>query len=158
MSERSEHGAAAVSGNRSLTPAEARREAADRVVGRRTLLALRIVVIIAAVVFLVMGMVTDPDIGDVESDSLRLLEFAGFALLGVAGLVAVILCRRPARRDVFWLTESIIAAGGLSILVGAIGLIGDLDGVLPTVVFAVTVVSGLTTLVLLYTWRARSPR
>lgn len=155
VSERSEHGEAAVSGSRSLTPAEARHEAADRVVGQRTLLALRIVVIIAAVVFAVMGMVTDPDIGGVESDSLRLLEFTGFALLGVAGLVAVILCRQPARRQVFWLTESIIAAGGLPILVGAMGLIGDLDAVLPTVVFAIAVVSGLVTLVLLYTWRAR---
>lgn len=138
-----------------VTPAEARQETADRVVCQRALLALRIVVIIAAVMFLVMGVVTDPDIGGVESDSLRLLEFAGFALLGVAGLVAVILCRRPARRQVFWLTESIIAAGGLPILVGGIGLIGDLDGALPTAVFAVAVLSGLTTLVLLYVWRAR---
>jgi len=45
--------------------------------------------------------------------------------------------------------------GGLPILAGGIGLIGDLDGVLPTVVFTVAVVSGLTTLVLLYAWRAR---
>ncbi len=157
VSERSEHGGAAVSGSRFLTPAEARREAGDRVAGQRTLLALRIIVIIAAVVFVVMGMVTDPDIGGVESDSLRLLEFTGFTLLGVTGLIAAIVCRRPARRQVFWLTESIIAAGGLAILVGGIGLIGDLDAVLPTVVFAVAVVSGLTTLVLLYVWRAREP-
>lgn len=155
VSERSEHGGAGLSGGQFLTPAEARHEAADRVVGQRALLALRITAVIAAVVFAVMGMVTDPDIGGVESDSLRLLEFAGFALLGVAGLVAVILCRLPARRQVFWLTESLIAAGGLPILVGTLGLIGDLDGVLPTVVFVVAVVSGLTTLVLLYVWRAR---
>ena len=140
-----------------VTPAEARQDTADRVVGQRALLALRIAVIIAAVVFLVMGMVTDPDIGGVESDSLRLLEFTGFTLLGVTGLIAAIVCRRPARRQVFWLTESIIAAGGLAILVGGIGLIGDLDAVLPTVVFAVAVVSGLTTLVLLYVWWAREP-
>ncbi len=156
MSERGKHGGAGLSGGQSLTPAEARRDAADRVVGQRTLLALRIAAVIAAVVFAVLGMVTDPDIGAVESDSLRLLEFVGFTLLGLTGLVAVIVCRHPARRQVPWLTQSIIAAGWLPVLTGGVALFGNLDGALATTVFVVSVVSGLTTLILLYAWRARS--
>lgn len=155
VSERSGHGEARLEGRQALTPDEARREAADRVVGRRTLLALRIIAVITAVLFGAMGMVTDPDIGAVESDSLRLLEFAGFPLLGVAGLVAVILCRRPARRQVYWLTRSIISAGVLTMGTGGIGFLGDPDGVLANTVFGVSAVSGLTTLILLYVWRTR---
>lgn len=155
VNERIAHDGARLGSGQSLTPAEARQEAADRVAGRRALLALRIVAVITAVLFAVMGMVTDPDIGAVESDSLRLLEFSGFALLGVTGLVAVIVCRRPACRQVFWLTQSIISAGLLPLLVGVLALFGDLDGVLADTVFGVSGFSGLTTLILLYVWRAR---
>lgn len=138
------------------TPAEARQEAADLLVGRRTLLALRVAAIVTAVVFGTVGILTDPDIGPViESKSVRTIGVGAFALLGIAGLAAVVVCRRPARRQVFWLRESIIAAGWLPILAGTIGVIGDLDGPLPTAVFAVALISGLTTLVLLYVWRAR---
>lgn len=155
MNKRNSPGGAGLSSGQTLTPAQARREAADRVVGRQVLLALRIVAIIAAVLFGVMGMITDPDIGAVESDSLRLWEFTGFAVLGVAGLVAVIVCRRPACRQVYWLTQSIISAGFLPLLMGVVPLFGDLDGILATTVFGVAAVSGATTLILLYVWRTR---
>jgi hypothetical protein len=155
VSERGDNTSAAPGGGRFLTPAQARQDAADRLVGRRTLLALRLIAIITAIVFAALGMATDPDIGGIESELLRLLMGAAFAALGVAGVVAVIVCRRPARRQVFWLTESIMAAGWLAILAGGIGLIGNLDGPVPTVVFGTAIISGLATLVLLYIWRAR---
>ncbi len=65
-----------------------------------------------------------------------------FALLGVAGLIAVIVCRRPARRQVFWLTESIIAAGWLAVLAGGIGLIAGFDVVLALTLHDLVGVSG----------------
>lgn len=140
-----------VSGGWHPTPAEARQEAADRLVGRRTLLALRVAAIVTAVVFGTVGILTDPDIGPViESESVRILALEVFALLGVTGLVAVIVCRRPARRQVFWLREAISAAGGLPILMGGIGLLGGFR-----IVLAVAVISGVTTLVLQYRWRER---
>lgn len=153
VSKRGEGGGAGRSGRQSLTPVEARQDAHDRLVGQRTLLALRIVAIITAVVFGTAGILTDPDIGGglIESEFIRLLGVQIFTLLGIAGLAAVIVCRRPARRQVFWLTESIIAAGWLPILAGGIGLIAGF-----IVVPAVALISGLTTLVLLYVWRARS--
>ncbi|MCA1676443.1 MAG: hypothetical protein LC799_31150 [Actinobacteria bacterium] len=133
------------------SPAQARQEAADLRVGERTLLALRVVAILTVVVYATIGILTDPDVGPViESPSVRILALEVFALLGVAGLVAVIVCRRPARREVFWLRESIAAAGGLPVLAGGLGLLGGFRPVL-----ALSLITGLTTLLLLYVWRER---
>ncbi|MGI9001322.1 MAG: hypothetical protein ACR2GH_06605 [Pseudonocardia sp.] len=115
------------------------------------MLALRVVAIITVVVFAALGILTDPDVGPViESPSVRILSLEIFALLGVASLVAVIVCRRPARRRVFWLRESIVAAGGLSILNGGIGLIGGFR-----IGLAAALITGVATLILLYVWRER---
>lgn len=131
---------------------------ADQAVGRRTLLALRIVAVIAAIAFGTMGILTDPDIG-IElggPQAFVLVVGLAFALLGVTGTVAAIICRRPARRQVYWLSEAIAAAGGAPILIGGIGLAAGHDAPLSTAVLVMALLSGLTTLVLLYIWRARS--
>lgn len=151
VSERGEDPNVTVRDDRPPTPEQARQEAADRRAGERTLLALRVVAIITVVVFAALGILTDPDVGPViESPSVRILSLEIFALLGVAGLVAVIVCHRPARRRVFWLRESIVAAGGLSILNGGIGLIGGFR-----IGLAAALITGVATLILLYVWRER---
>lgn len=139
-----------------LTPIEARQDAADRLVGRRCLLALRIAAVIAAAMFGTMGVLKT--VGMVTAESYGIGVGGGFALLGVTGLVAVITCRRPARRQVDGLTSGgIVPAGWLPVLIGGIGLAAGLyEGRLTlAVVDGVAVASGLATLVLLSVWRAR---
>lgn len=152
----SEGAGGALGGKQSLSPSDARKDAADRRLGRRMLLILRVLAIIAAVTFGTVGILTDPEIagGIVESEAVQALTGEAFAVLGVAGLGAMIFCRRPACQQVPWLKEAITASGVLAIIVGGIGLVSDMDGIY-SVVFAVSVVSGLTTLILRYVWRVR---
>ncbi len=154
MTEPGDRGATLSSGQ-FLTPVEVRQDAADRLVGRRCLLALRIAAVTAAVTFATMGILKTVGVATAESYSIGVVT--GFALLGVTGLVAVIACRRPARRQVDGLTlGGIVPAGWLPVLIGGIGLVGGLnEGRLAlAVTCSVAVVSGLATLVLLYVWRA----
>jgi hypothetical protein len=60
----------------------------------------------------------DPD--EVERAAKSLADMV-WVLPGVTGLVAVILCHRPAHRQVPWLTHSIFGCGWAAVVVGAIG-------------------------------------
>lgn len=144
-----------INDSRFLTPVESRQDAADRLVGRQTLLALRITVICTAVLFATFGILADPDIVGLQSRYIGMATGAVWVLPGVAGLVAVIVCRRPARRQVDWLTHSIFCSGWAAIAAGGMGVAAGFYGA-PLVMVAVcgvSVVCGIATLVLLYLWR-----
>ena len=77
-----------------------------------------------------------------------------WVLPAIASLVAIIICRRPARRRVYYLRECINAAGVLGLLAGGIGLTGGLDRPpYALAIFGVALVCGLTTLILHFIWR-----
>ncbi len=85
---------------------------------------------------------------------------AVWVLPSAAALVAVIVCRRPARRQVFMLVPTINIAAGAGVLVGGMGVAAGLYGAPPVavVICGVAVVSGLATLVLQYVFRIRRVR
>lgn len=148
-----------MSGGQFLTPAEARQYATDRLIGQRTLLALRIVAITSAVVFVTIGILTDPRSENpiIDSLALGLVTMEVWVLLAVAGLIAMIVCRRPARRQVLWLREAINASAILPILAGGTGLAVGFYHRAPVaiVICGVALVCGMATMVLHYVWRAR---
>ncbi|MGH3874369.1 MAG: hypothetical protein ACRDSR_23190 [Pseudonocardiaceae bacterium] len=144
----------------SLSPAEASRDAADRLLGQRALLALRAVAIVAVIVFAVCGILVDPDIVGIESRYLGATTAAVWVLPSVAALVVMIVCRRPACRQVFWLREVINVTAGTGVLAGGIGVIAGFYGAPPALVVLcwISVLSGVATFVLHYTFRTRRVR
>ncbi len=144
----------------SPSPVDARRDAADRLVGRRALFALQVVAIITVIIFATCGMLVDPHIGGIESRFLGAAVGAVWALPSVASLVVMIVCRRPACRQVFGLREAITAAAVLGAFAGGMGVAAGFYGAPPVavVICGVAVVSGLATLVLHYIFRIRRVR
>ncbi|MGH3771998.1 MAG: hypothetical protein ACRDRW_11485 [Pseudonocardiaceae bacterium] len=144
----------------SLSPVEARRDAADRLVGQRTLLALRIAMIVTVIIFTICGILVDPDIVGIKSRSLGAATAAVWVLPSVTALVAVVLCRRPARRQTFLLVASSNIAAVMGVVMGGVGVAAGLYGSPPAFVLicGVALASGLATLVLQYAFRVRRVR
>lgn len=70
-------------------------------------------------------MLSDPKIGGIKSRTLDMMVPAAWVLPAVTVLVVIIVCRRPARRQVYWLRESINAAAILGILAGELARPAD---------------------------------
>ena len=118
--------------------------AADLVVGRRTLLALRVVFIAAVALFFGLGAVNAA-----AGRTVMTPPMAVWTVTAAAALAALLVCRRPARR-VPDLTYSIAVAAACSAFTGVLGLVGGLG------VLAVPAVAcGLLTIALLYAERRR---
>ncbi len=147
---------ATISDDRTLTQAAACQNAADRLVGQRTLLILRVIGILTTIVFCAIGILAEPrGLGIIEYTSIGIVAAAVWALPGVAALVAVIVCRRP-RRRVNGMTQSVIASTMLPIIAGGIGLAAGRDEPLALVVACgVALVCGLSAAIIYYRWRAR---
>jgi hypothetical protein len=116
--------------------------AADRVVGRRTLLALRVVFLAAVALFFGLGAVNAAAGRTVLTPPTEL-----WALTAAAALAALLVCWRSARR-VPELTYSIAVAAAWSAFVGALGLVRGFS-----VLVVAAVAGGLLTLALLYAQR-----
>lgn len=159
VTKREDDTSGTASSGRLLTSAEARQAAADRQIGERTLLALRLVMIISLVVFVTIGILTDPRSDDpiIDSLSLGLVTLEVWILPGIAGLIAVIACRRPARHQVDWLTYTIFCSGAAGAIPGVVGLaVGFYHLALVAIaVCGIALICGLSTLVLLRVWRVR---
>lgn len=152
VSERRDRGEPEVSRSPCLSPDQARQDAADRLVGRRTLRALQVIGVAAAIFFGVVIFVADPGVGGVDSRWLRSATTAVFVLPGIAGLVAAIVCRTPARQQVRWLPETVSNIGFLSVVMGGIGVTAAFYGAPGALAFdvlsGVALVAGLVTMVL----------
>jgi hypothetical protein len=142
----------------SMTPVEARRDAADRLVGQQALQAIHVAAITAVLILTTCGMLSDPKVGGIKSRTLDMMIPAAWVLPAVTALVVIIVCRRPVRRQVYWLRESINAAAILGILAGGIGVVSQHAPFALTVVCGVTLVCSVTTLVLHYLWRTQRVR
>jgi hypothetical protein len=118
--------------------------AADLVVGRRTLLALRVVFVGAVALFFGLGAVNAAAGRTVLTPPMGV-----WTVTAAAALAALLVCRRPARR-VPDLTYSIAVAAACSAFVGALGLVAGFS-----VVVAPAVACGLLTIALLYAERGR---
>lgn len=153
VSDRSGGGEAASGRSPFLSPEQARQDAADRRVGRVVLRVLQVIGVATALVFGVVLFVADPDVGGIRSRALDMVAGAVFVLPGIAGLVATIVCRRPASQQVSWLPETVAGTGFLSALMGGVGVVGGLygeAGAPPSLVVlcGVALVSGVATMVL----------
>ena len=118
MSDPAEDPGVATTGGRFLTPAEARQDAADRLVGRRTLLALRVVLVVTGLVWGTAYLLIHPDVGRIDSPVLTLVAVEVWVLPPIAALIAIIVCRRPARRQMWGMREGINVGGGMGVLEG----------------------------------------
>lgn len=144
----------------SLSPVEARRDAVDRLLGRRALRALQTIGIVAAIIFVTCGMLVDPHIGGVKSKYLAAAVAAVWVLPSVAALVVIIVCRRPGCRQAYGMREAINAGAGAGVLSGAMGVAARHYGepLVALVICEGAGVCGLATMVLHYVFRIRRVR
>lgn len=167
MSGRGHDWSGSVDAGGSLSPAEARRDASDRLVGRRAMISLRIVMVVTVIMCTTFGMLVDPVIGGIDSRFLRAAMVTVWVLPSITALVVIIVCRRPARRQVFAIPQRFVIVFGMreainfsawtGVVMGGIGVVASHYGepLVAVVICGVSVVCGLATLVLHYAFRER---